>query len=195
MAMTFTLVSHLREQLSELIKSRIEKRKLEEAEKARRELEVVGNYYVVLLKFVCNFGACMRRLTIGATERRFWQSPFIDAVFNLNLHFLVERPATFSMSVTLLRQVFARSQPLLCHRAAQAAAVRFNSTSSQDAEGIAWGRIVTEGKPNEQSHARNSLENLWKTKHIEFMAMLRKEPGTVYSGTASFVQHCIRDGC
>ncbi|KAL5490363.1 hypothetical protein ACEPAI_5196 [Sanghuangporus weigelae] len=39
MAMTFTLVSHLREQLLELVKSRIERQRQEEAEEARRELE------------------------------------------------------------------------------------------------------------------------------------------------------------
>ena len=40
MAMTFTLVSHLREQLLDLEKTRIERRKKEEEEKERRELEV-----------------------------------------------------------------------------------------------------------------------------------------------------------
>lgn len=39
MAMTFTLVSHLRERLSSLIRQREEKRKLEEKERERRELE------------------------------------------------------------------------------------------------------------------------------------------------------------
>lgn len=40
MAMTFTLVTHLREQLSGVIRSREERRKREEAEKERRALEV-----------------------------------------------------------------------------------------------------------------------------------------------------------
>lgn len=40
MAMTFTLVSHLREQLSRLLRERIERRKKEEQEKERLELEV-----------------------------------------------------------------------------------------------------------------------------------------------------------
>lgn len=40
MAMTFTLVSHLREQLSRLLRERTEKRKKEEQEKERLELEV-----------------------------------------------------------------------------------------------------------------------------------------------------------
>lgn len=40
MAMTFTLSTHLREQLSALIHSRIERRKQEEAEKERKALEV-----------------------------------------------------------------------------------------------------------------------------------------------------------
>ncbi|KAL5511588.1 hypothetical protein ACEPAH_4805 [Sanghuangporus vaninii] len=39
MAMTFTLVSHLREQLLELAKSRIERQRQEDAKEARRELE------------------------------------------------------------------------------------------------------------------------------------------------------------
>lgn len=40
MAMTFTLVSHLREQLSDLAKAKVEKRKREEKEKERLALEV-----------------------------------------------------------------------------------------------------------------------------------------------------------
>ena len=40
MAMTFTLVSHLREQLTELVRSRVEKERRLEAEKERLELEV-----------------------------------------------------------------------------------------------------------------------------------------------------------
>jgi hypothetical protein len=40
MAMTFTLVSHLREHLARLLQGRIEKRKKEEQEKERLELEV-----------------------------------------------------------------------------------------------------------------------------------------------------------
>jgi hypothetical protein len=40
MAMTFTLVSHLRERLSKLLRQRIENRKREERERERRELEV-----------------------------------------------------------------------------------------------------------------------------------------------------------
>jgi len=39
MAMTFTLVSHLREQLAQLLRERVEKRKIEEQEKERLELE------------------------------------------------------------------------------------------------------------------------------------------------------------
>ncbi len=39
MAMTFTLVSHLREQLSGLLRERIERRSREEQEKERLELE------------------------------------------------------------------------------------------------------------------------------------------------------------
>lgn len=42
MAMTFTLVSHLREQLSRLVRSREERRKKEEAEKERLALEVLS---------------------------------------------------------------------------------------------------------------------------------------------------------
>ena len=42
MAMTFTLVSHLREQLSRLVRSREERRKREEAEKERLALEVLS---------------------------------------------------------------------------------------------------------------------------------------------------------
>jgi hypothetical protein len=38
--MTFTLVSHLREQLSKLLRERIENSKREEQERERRELEV-----------------------------------------------------------------------------------------------------------------------------------------------------------
>lgn len=40
MAMTFTLVSHLREQLFELVKSRLERQQKEESEKERLALEV-----------------------------------------------------------------------------------------------------------------------------------------------------------
>ena len=40
MAMTFTLVSHLREQLAELVRSRAEKERRIAAEKERLELEV-----------------------------------------------------------------------------------------------------------------------------------------------------------
>lgn len=40
MAMTFTLVSHLREQLSELVRTRDERKKKVEAEKERKALEV-----------------------------------------------------------------------------------------------------------------------------------------------------------
>lgn len=40
MAMTFTLVSHLREQLAELVLSRAEKERRQAAEKERLELEV-----------------------------------------------------------------------------------------------------------------------------------------------------------
>lgn len=40
MAMTFTLVSHLREQLSRLVRTRVEKQSRELREKERRELEV-----------------------------------------------------------------------------------------------------------------------------------------------------------
>lgn len=43
MAMTFTLVSHLREQLSILIRARSEKRRKEEMEKERLLLEVFNN--------------------------------------------------------------------------------------------------------------------------------------------------------
>jgi len=42
MAMTFTLVSHLREQLSRLVRSREERHKREEAEKERLALEVLS---------------------------------------------------------------------------------------------------------------------------------------------------------
>ena len=44
--MTFTLVSHLREQLLELVKGRIERQQQEESEKARRELEVSLSFSV-----------------------------------------------------------------------------------------------------------------------------------------------------
>jgi hypothetical protein len=40
MAMTFTLVSHLREQLSHLVRARAEKRRQEDTEKERLALEV-----------------------------------------------------------------------------------------------------------------------------------------------------------
>lgn len=40
MAMTFTLVSHLREQLASLVSSRVERRKHEESEKERQIIEV-----------------------------------------------------------------------------------------------------------------------------------------------------------
>lgn len=44
MAMTFTLVSHLREQLSRLVRVRAEKRQKEEMEKERIALEVIFFY-------------------------------------------------------------------------------------------------------------------------------------------------------
>lgn len=40
MAMTFTIVSHLREQLAAMVRERAEKRRREEMEKERLELEV-----------------------------------------------------------------------------------------------------------------------------------------------------------
>jgi hypothetical protein len=44
MAMTFTLVSHLREQLSTLVHSRTKRDRLEEMEKERRVIEVLIRY-------------------------------------------------------------------------------------------------------------------------------------------------------
>jgi len=40
LAMTFTIVSHLREELTNLARERVERRKHEEAEKERKALEV-----------------------------------------------------------------------------------------------------------------------------------------------------------
>jgi len=40
MAMTFTLVAHVREQLSVVLQDRVKKKKAEEAEKERKALEV-----------------------------------------------------------------------------------------------------------------------------------------------------------
>ena len=40
MAMTFTLVSHLREQLSQLVRSKLEEQKQRDSEKERLALEV-----------------------------------------------------------------------------------------------------------------------------------------------------------
>lgn len=55
MAMTFTLVTHLRERLSGVVHSREERHKLEEREKERRALEVrphhVAGYEGTLIKF------------------------------------------------------------------------------------------------------------------------------------------------
>ena len=48
MAMTFTLVSHLREQLSQLVRSKLEEERKREAEKERLELEVCFD----LLQFI-----------------------------------------------------------------------------------------------------------------------------------------------
>lgn len=42
MAMTFTLVSHLREQLSQLMQSKLAEQRRQDAEKARLEVEVRG---------------------------------------------------------------------------------------------------------------------------------------------------------
>ena len=44
MAMTFTIVTHLRERLSSLIREREERIEKEEAEKERRALEVTFGY-------------------------------------------------------------------------------------------------------------------------------------------------------
>lgn len=44
--MTFTLVSHLRESLLVLVKSRVERQVKEEAEKARKELEVYPTFLI-----------------------------------------------------------------------------------------------------------------------------------------------------
>ena len=41
MAMTFTLVSHLQEELSKLIRSRVEKQRKQDSEKERLALEVI----------------------------------------------------------------------------------------------------------------------------------------------------------
>ena len=45
MAMTFTLVSHLREQLSTLVRARADKLRREEAEKERLALEVLPSIH------------------------------------------------------------------------------------------------------------------------------------------------------
>ncbi len=56
MAMTFTLVSHLREQLSTLVRSRADKRRKEELEKERLALEVrpylLHHHYTVSLRML-----------------------------------------------------------------------------------------------------------------------------------------------
>lgn len=44
MAMTFTLVSHLREQLSEFVRSKAERKRHAEAEKERLVIEVTSRY-------------------------------------------------------------------------------------------------------------------------------------------------------
>lgn len=49
--MTFTLVSHLREQLSALVKTRAERRRKEETEKERLAIEVIFPSYTALFTF------------------------------------------------------------------------------------------------------------------------------------------------
>ena len=57
MAMTFTLVTHLREQLLQLVNSRIERKEKEEMEKGRLAIEVCMGQYVLTRKdpdpFIC----------------------------------------------------------------------------------------------------------------------------------------------
>lgn len=48
MAMTFTLVSHLREQLLVLVQERQERRRFEESEKERLALEVCNNHQSIV---------------------------------------------------------------------------------------------------------------------------------------------------
>ncbi|KAI0928802.1 hypothetical protein AcW2_004688 [Taiwanofungus camphoratus] len=54
MAMTFTLVSHLREQLSALVTSRIERRKKEETERERQALQVRYSCLIPLIDVYCH---------------------------------------------------------------------------------------------------------------------------------------------
>ena len=58
MAMTFTLVSHLREELLALVKRRVEKQIEEEKEKERRALEV-GQSKIVLFDIIHRRQLCL----------------------------------------------------------------------------------------------------------------------------------------
>ena len=67
MAMTFTIVSHLREQLSTLIRTRLERRKKEALELERKALEVGPRLYV--LSLIHRIYHCRKRkLALGGPQ-------------------------------------------------------------------------------------------------------------------------------
>jgi hypothetical protein len=67
MAMTFTIVSHLREQLSTLIRTRSERRKNEALELERKALEVGPRLRVLsLIRPICHYRK--RKLALGAPQ-------------------------------------------------------------------------------------------------------------------------------
>lgn len=67
MAMTFTIVSHLREQLSTLIRTRLERRNKEALELERKALEV-GPHLRVLSLIHTIYHYRKRKLALGAPQ-------------------------------------------------------------------------------------------------------------------------------
>jgi hypothetical protein len=61
MAMTFTLVSHLREQLSQLVRSKIEEHNQRESEKERLALEVRNILLYIVRGIFTNEKFCRRK--------------------------------------------------------------------------------------------------------------------------------------
>ena len=69
MAMTFTLVSHLREQLATLVKAKLERRLFEEKEKERLVLEVRINECAVSIRLHIILMALRRKKRVRRARR------------------------------------------------------------------------------------------------------------------------------
>ena len=69
--MTFTLVSHLRELLLALVKSRLERQAKEEAEKERKEIEVwLWSFISAIDLLIINHCYYIRNLTLHRKKKR-----------------------------------------------------------------------------------------------------------------------------